>query len=309
MPDHNRPAFELTILGSSSATPTSTRNPTSQFLTISDRYMLIDCGEGTQMQLRRYKIKFQRIDHIFISHLHGDHYLGLPGLLASMHLLGRTKPLNLYAPPELQEILEVQHKHSETFLQFPIKFHALSFDKGRLLFEDERLRVDSIVLNHRIPCCGFLFREKEMPRKIKAEALKKYNIPLKNINGIKEGNDFKTGDGTVIPNAEITLDPPDPRSYAYCSDTIYDESLIEKLRGADLLYHEATFMNDMKERAKETYHSTASQAGTIAKRSKVKKLIIGHFSARYNDLDGLLSEARTVFKDTELALEGERFSP
>jgi len=302
-------SFELTVLGCSSATPTSTRNPTSQLLNIADRFMLVDCGEATQIQLRRFKIKFQRINHIFISHLHGDHYLGLVGLLASMHLLGRNNDLHLYAPPELQEILDVQHKHSQTFLRYKVVFHPLGFDQSELLFEDDKLTVETIILNHRIPCCGFLFKEKPRPRNILTQALEKYRIPVHVLGKIKRGDDYINEQGVTIANAEITEAPPAPRSFAYCSDTCYDESVIEKVKGVDLLYHEATFMQEMEERAKETFHSTTIDAATVAKKAAVKKLIIGHYSARYKDLDKLLAETQSVFENTVLALEGEVYSP
>lgn len=259
--------FELTILGCSSATPTSTRNPSAQLLNIAERFFLIDCGEATQIQLRKYRIKFQKINHIFISHLHGDHYLGLMGLLSSMHLLGRTNELHLYCPPELQEIIEIQLKHSQTWLKYKVVYHPHRYITNDLIFEDNKVEVRTVVLNHRIPCCGFLFKEKPL---------------LSNISK----NTYE------------------PRSYAYCSDTCYDERILEAIQGVNLLYHEATFMNEMLDRAKETYHSTTIQAATIAQKAQVKQLMIGHYSARYKELGPLLEEAKSVFKDTLLAEEG-----
>lgn len=297
--------FELTILGSSSATPTSTRNPTAQLLNIAERFFLIDCGEATQIQLRKFKLKFQRINHIFISHLHGDHYLGLIGLLSSMHLLGRTVDLNLYCPPELEEIIEVQFKHSQTYLRFKIVYHHHKYIANDLIFEDNKVEVRTILLNHRIPCCGFLFTEKPLLANISKEILQKCHIPVEQILAIKGGADFITSDGELIPNNQLVTNKLKPRSYAYCSDTCYDERIIEFIKGVDLLYHEATFLNEMLPRAKETFHSTALQAATIAQKAEVHQLMIGHYSARYRDLQPLLDEAQTVFSNTVLSIEGK----
>ncbi|MES2285002.1 MAG: ribonuclease Z [Bacteroidota bacterium] len=297
--------FELTILGCSSATPTSTRNPTAQLLNIAERFFLIDCGEATQIQLRKFKLKFQRINHIFISHLHGDHYLGLIGLLSSMHLLGRTVELHLYCPPELEEIIEVQFKHSQTYLRFKIIYHHHKFIANDLIFEDNKVEVRTILLNHRIPCCGFLFTEKPLLANISKEVLQKYHIPVEQILAIKGGADFITAEGELIPNSKLVSNKLKPRSYAYCSDTCYDERIIEIIKGVDLLYHEATFLNDMLPRAKETFHSTALQAATIAQKAEVRQLMIGHYSARYRDLQPLLDEAQTVFSNTILSIEGK----
>lgn len=295
--------FELTILGCSSATPTSTRNPSAQLLNIAERFFLIDCGEATQIQLRRYKIKFQKINHIFISHLHGDHYLGLMGLLSSMHLLGRTNELHLYCPPELQEIIEIQLKHSQTYLKYKIVYHPHRYITNDLIFEDKKVEVRTIVLNHRIPCCGFIFKEKPVLSNISKDTIEEYQIPVEEIAAIKAGADFITKEGSRISNAQLVT-RYEPRSYAYCSDTCYDERILETIKGVNLLYHEATFMNEMLDRAKETYHSTTIQAATIAQKAQVKQLMIGHYSARYKELEPLLDEAKSVFKDTLLAEEG-----
>jgi len=300
--------FELTILGCSSATPTSTRNPTAQLLQVAGRFFLIDCGEATQIQLRKYKIKFQRIDHIFISHLHGDHYLGLMGLLSSMHLLGRTKDLWIYCPAGLDEIIQVQLKHSATVLNYPIHFRFHDAGKQELLFEDEKVSVQTILLNHRIPCCGFLFREKKKPRSLNREALELHKVPISALHGIKNGDDFISEDGTRIPNAVLAHAEIPAYSYAYCSDTCYDDSVIRQVTGVDLLYHESTFTEEMKKRAKETYHSTAQEAATVALKADVKKLLLGHYSARYTDLSPLLREAQAVFPNSELAHEGLRIN-
>ena len=298
--------FELLILGSSSATPTSTRNPSSQLLNIAERYFLIDCGEGTQMQLRKYKVKFQRINHILISHLHGDHFYGLPGLLSSMHLLGRTNDLHLHGPPELKEIMDVQNKHSQTKLNYAVVFHPTNNNKREIIFEDDILSVETIILNHRISTTGFLFREKKKQMNIQKEKLKEYKIPVEEIHKIKDGADFITSEGKKIPNNEITDGPVRLYSYAYCSDTCYDENVIAQIKDVDCLYHETTFLEDMKDRAKQTFHTTAVQAATVAVKANVKKLLIGHFSARYSDLQPFLDEAKPVFNNTELAVEGSK---
>ncbi|MCE3278611.1 MAG: ribonuclease [Bacteroidetes bacterium] len=297
--------FELTILGCSSATPTSTRNPTAQLLNVAERFFLIDCGEGTQMQLRKFKIKFQRINHIFISHLHGDHYLGLMGLISSMHLLGRNTDLHIYCPAELQEIIEVQFKYSETRLNYNLVYHHHTYNNDELLFEDEKVEVRTVVLNHRIPCCGFIFREKALTGNISKEVIQKYKLSIEEILYLKQGSDLTLENGTIVPNEEIISNKTLPRSYAYCSDTIYDERLIPLIKDVDLLYHEATFLHEMLERAKQTHHTTALQAGMIAQKANVKKLMIGHYSARYKDIEPLVMEARTVFENTIPAVEGE----
>jgi ribonuclease Z len=295
--------FELTILGCSSATPTSTRNPTAQLLNIAERFFLIDCGEATQIQLRRFKLKFQRINHIFISHLHGDHYLGIIGLLSSMHLMGRTIDLHLYCPPELKEIIEVQFKHSQTFLNYAIVYHPHQYVNNDLIFEDERVEVRAVVLNHRIPCCGFVFTEKQVQPSITKDVIEHYDLQIEEIIAIKNGADY-TYKGEVIPNHRL-VKKYKPRKYAFVSDTCYDERIIEYIQGADLLYHEATFLNELLSRAKETFHTTALQAGIIAQKAAAGKLMIGHFSARYKDLQPILDEAQLNFPNTVLAVEGE----
>lgn len=297
--------FKLTILGCSSATPTSKRNPTSQLLNIHDKYFLIDCGEATQIQLRKYKIKFQRISHIFISHLHGDHFFGLMGLLSTLHLLGRKNELHIYCPKGLKEIVEIQNKYSQTFFNYEIHFHLLGEGKNEVIYEDEKVSVETIPLSHRIPCNGFLFREKKRPLNIIKEKIAEYKIPKAVIKTIKAGADYTTESGEIIPNSELTESPILPRSYAFCSDTCYDESIVPIIKNVNLLYHETTFMEDMKKRARETFHSTTVQAGIIAKMAAVKQLLIGHFSARYSNLDLFLDEIKPVFDNTLLAAEGK----
>ncbi|MCZ2248736.1 MAG: ribonuclease Z [Bacteroidia bacterium] len=300
-------SFEITILGSSSATPTLDRHPSSQIVTIYDRHFLIDCGEGTQVQMRKYKVKFAKINHIFISHLHGDHILGLPGFLASLHLMNRTNDIHLYCHEPLKEILEIQFKYSETYLRYNIIYHFLRNDVSEQIYEDEKLTIETIILNHRIPCCGFVFKEKTALLSIRKDKMEAYQILPQDIPPIKRGNDYISPSGQRIANKELTYPPRIPESYAYCSDTKYDERIFPQLKGVKLLYHEATFMHDLLKRANETYHTTAKQAAIVAKICKVQKLLIGHFSARYNDLNPLLEEARQEFKETYLAIEGESF--
>lgn len=300
-------AFDVTILGCSSALPAFGRYPSSQLVHIAGRYFLIDCGEGTQMQLRRFSLKFQRIDHIFISHLHGDHYLGLPGLMASMHLLGRTEPLELYADEGLNEILQINNRHSHTVLKYPVHFHSLDFSESKLVFEDEKVKISTLILKHSIQCCGFVFEEKQRPRKLIKEKIEELRIPIASLEALKSGDDYTAPDGVVIPNIELTTDPLPPRKYAYCSDTIYNKDLLAQLQNADLIYHESTFMEDMRTRADQTMHSTAKDAANMAKEAGAKRLLLGHFSARYKDLNPLLEEARSVFPQSYLAQEGEKY--
>lgn len=299
--------FEIIILGSSSATPIYTRHPTAQVLNVRERFFLIDCGEGTQLQMMRYKIKMQRISHIFISHLHGDHYLGLMGLISTMHLQGRTTELHLYGQQELMDIIEMQLRLSNTILRFNLIFHAVRHYVSSIILEDEDIQVKSILLNHRIPCTGFLFREKAKPRKLLINKMQQYNISFRYFNKIKNGEDYEDDYGNIVKNEELTVPASPPRSYAFCSDTIYDKSIANDVNGVDLLYHESTFMHDMLERAESTFHTTSLQAAELAKKAGVKKLLIGHFSARYKNLSPMLAEARSVFPNTELALEGLRF--
>lgn len=299
--------FELTILGCSSATPTSHRYPSAQILNVSERFFLIDCGEGAQMQLRKFKFKMQRINHVFISHLHGDHYFGLMGLLSSMHLLGRKTKLHLYAHSELKNIIDIQLKSSDTRFNYELIFHPLQYEKSEVILDDNHLTVETILLNHRIPCCGFLFKEKPREKSLIKSKITEYNIPVPAISEIKKGAGFITGDGKIIPNSELTLELSSPRSYAYCSDTRYDERLLEQVKEVDLLYHEATFMHNMQERAKETFHTTALEAGTLALKANVKQLVIGHYSARYKDLEPLLNEAQSIFPNTLLGEEGKTY--
>jgi ribonuclease Z len=299
--------FEVTILGSSSATPIYNRNPTAQLLNCNERFYLIDCGEGTQQQLIRYGFKASKIDFIFISHLHGDHFFGLVGLLSSLHLNGRTKPLHLFAPAALKEILDLQFLHSDTHLRYSINFFPIDPSKPEVIFRNNDVVVETIILNHRIPCTGFKFTEKKRLRKLIVEKLEQDSIPVEYYTMLKRSVDFELPDGRRINHLDYTIDSAIPKVYCYCSDTMYDERYFEQIKGADTLYHEATFMHDMLERALETHHTTAQQAAEIAKKVDAKKLLIGHFSSRYKTLEGLLEEAQAGFENTVLATEGKTF--
>jgi len=298
--------FQVHVLGSSAATPTSLRHTTAQVLAYNNKYLMLDCGEGTQMQIRRNKLPLMKIDHIFISHLHGDHYLGLPGLLFSMHLLGRKKELHVYSPPGMREIIEVQFTISGLVPMYQIIYHEIT-EGGTQIYEDRYLRVETLEMEHRIPTYGFLVKEKPMKRNLRKESILKYDIPREQMAAIKDGSDLLSSEGKIIPNHEITLPPPRSRSYAFCSDTAYTEKFLHQIRGADLLYHEATFLHDKASIAAEKTHSTTIEAATLAKKAGVKQLLLGHYSARYNNLDEFREEAQKVFPNTLLAEEGKTF--
>ncbi|UII31721.1 ribonuclease Z [Fulvivirga ulvae] len=298
-------SFQLKILGSNSAMPAYGRHHSAQLLNVQNHYFLIDCGEATQMQLSRYKCKTLRISHIFISHLHGDHYLGLMGLIFTMHLLRRKSDLYIYGQKGLRDIITTQLKYSDTVLNYNIRFKELVPHQPELLFEDNSVEVSSFPLFHRVPCCGFLFKEKPKPMRLNKEKLPQ-KISLAHIALLKKGEDIYDDEGNLIyRNADLTLPPRKSRSYAYCSDTKYEESIIPNIAGVDLLYHEATFLNAKEMWATQTFHSTTTQAAEIAKKANVGQLLIGHYSARYNDLTPFLTEARAVFENTQLATEGE----
>jgi ribonuclease Z len=296
--------FTVTILGSSAAVPYRNRNLSAQLVNHAGRSFLIDCGEGTQMQLTRLKIKSMRINHIFISHLHGDHFYGLIGLISTMHLLGRKTDLHIYGPSMLENIIKLQLEVSLTDLVYRLYFHPTLDHTSEIIYEDERLTISSLPMLHRIPTTGFLFTEKPFPRHINMDAAETYNVPFAFFNEIKTGRDFRTEDGQLIPNNLLTIEASPPRTYACCSDTLYNEPLVELIKGCNLVYHEATFMSEMANVAKEKLHSTSAQAAMIAKLAGARKLLLGHFSARYDNLLPLLEEARAVFAESYLAEEG-----
>jgi len=292
----------LTILGNNSAIPAFDRNPTAQILQTNDESYLIDCGEGTQMQIKRYKIRSSKITRIFISHLHGDHYYGLIGLLTSMGLLGRTQDMHLHAPAPLDQILQMQLNVASTTLPYKLHFHPITAEG--IIAIDKKMQVECFKTKHRIECWGFLFREKKNPRKVNAERAAIYEIPAAFYEKLQQGYDYVNKKGTIVPNDEVTIAAAKPKSYAFCADTIYDEGLAEKVKDVDLLYHEATYLKDLHERAASRFHSTTHQAASIAKLGNVKKLLLGHFSSKYETLEAFVPEACEVFENTELALEG-----
>ncbi len=298
--------FELTILGSNSALPISNRYPTAQVLNVLGRFFLIDCGEGTQMQLRRNKISFASIDHIFISHIHGDHIFGLIGLISTMILLGRKKDLHIYAHSELQRYTQFQME----FLypqerSFRLVFHPLRFKSPQIIYSDKKVEISSFPLKHRIATCGFLFREIPALPGLKKEKIEQYQIPIRNRQAIKEGADFVLPDGQIIPHHELTIAAPKARSYAFCSDTAFHPDIVETIQGVNLLYHEATFAEEHASLACETYHSTSKQAAEIARLANAQQLLIGHFSSRYKSISPLLNEARSIFPNTEAVKDNE----
>jgi len=290
----------LTILGCGSAMPTRKNFPSSQLLEIRDKQFLIDCGEGTQIRMCQLGVKANRLGHIFISHLHGDHCFGLMGLISTFGMLNRTSELHIHAQSDLEKIMQPQLNYFCTDLSFPVIFHTINPRKHELIYEDRSVQVFSIPLKHRVPCCGFLFEEKPRDRHILRDMIDFYHIPTWRIPKIKQGEDFMTEEGEVIHNAMLTVPGELPKRFAYCSDTAYSEKIIPIIQGVDCLYHEATFMEDELIRSKQTEHSTARQAGEIALKANVKKLIIGHYSARYNNQIEILNEAKAVFENTVL---------
>lgn len=292
----------LTILGNNSAIPAFDRHPTAQAVQTFESIFLVDCGEGTQMQIDRYKIRRSRINHIFISHLHGDHYFGLIGLLTSMGLLGRKNDLHVYGPAALRAIIDLQLKVADAHLPYQLHFHALQAEG--VITDEARIAVECFKVKHRVECWGFLFREKKNLRKILPDEVKKFDISTSFYENLHRGQDFITSDNRVIKNELLTRAVSPPKTYAYCADTIYDEELIAKVKDVDLLYHEATYLHALQEKAHSRFHSTCRQAATIASKARVKKLLVGHFSSMYENLDEFKTEACEVFKNTELAIEG-----
>ena len=299
--------FKLTILGCDSAIPTVDKQQTAQLLNINERFFLIDCGENTQVQLRKYQLSFQRISHILISHLHGDHYFGLIGLITSMHLLGRNNGLHIYGHEALKEIINVQLSASNTNLNYPLFFHIIPKEEEKILFKDDSLEISNFLLDHTIDCSGFLFRELSSKRKIIKEKIDQYKIPLDKIDEIKNGANYTNENNQIIDNNELTSVISNLHSYAYCSDTRFSSRIIPIISNVDVLYHEATFSEELATRAIETGHSTTKEAANIAKEANVKNLLIGHYSKRYKDLNILLEESKKYFNNSFLTKEGDVF--
>jgi ribonuclease Z len=299
--------FHVTVLGSGSAVPTSWHNPTSQLVYYRGKQFMVDCGEGTQMRMIAFKQKYRNLDHIFISHLHGDHYYGLIGIINSFHLMKREKPLKVFAPAALEKVLSLQLEVSNTELNYPLEFNALENHQEKALYSDREFLIESFPLKHSIPVWGFLFREKEKGRRLDRDFVEKYDPDVGQIKDILRGGDYITEKGEVLANEIITLRSFPPRSYAFCSDTAYQLMTAEYVKGVDLLYHESTFDESKKELAAKTLHATAAEAAQVAAEAGVKRLLIGHYSARYNELDMLLDQARRVFPESYLSTEGETY--
>jgi len=299
--------MKLTILGCHSATPRTNTNPTAQVLEIKNNMFLIDCGEGTQVELRRNKIKFSRIKHIFISHLHGDHYFGLVGLVNTFSLLSRETELHIYAPKGLKEVITLQMKLSSSWTSYPLIFHELNSKESELIYEDDKVEVRTIPLKHRIYTNGFLFKEKENERKLDINAVNEANIDKAYYRKLKQGFDVENEDGVLICNAKVTKDPLPTKSYAFCSDTVYNEAIIPLIKDCTVLYHESTFLDKNESLCIPTKHSTAKHAATIAKKANVGTLILGHYSTRYNGYDEFKTEAQTIFSNVLLAKDGKVF--
>jgi ribonuclease Z len=294
--------LSVTILGNNSAVPAFNRHPTSQVVTQDGTNYLVDCGEGTQIQMIKYKIRRSKITHIFISHLHGDHYFGLVGLINTFNLLSHQQELHVYGPAPLQQIIEMQLQVADTAMFFPLHFHTLT--QNEVLVNNENIKISCFRTDHRVECYGFLFEEKEGKRKLLIDKIRKLRIPVSFYTSLQRGLDYITPKGEVVKNASVTTDPERGKRYAFCADTRYDESIIQHIYGCDMIYHETTYLDNMREKAYERFHSTTRQAAEIARRAMVNKLLIGHFSSKYSILEPFLEEARQVFSNTDLALEG-----
>ncbi|HEY1192794.1 ribonuclease Z [Flavobacterium sp.] len=299
--------MKLTILGCYAATPRTLTNPTSQVLEIRNRLFLIDCGEGTQVQLRKNKIKFSKINHIFISHLHGDHLYGLIGTISTFSLLGRTTDLHIYGPKGIKELILLQLKLTESWTTYSLFFHELESKESEVVFEDNKVIVKTIPLKHRVYTNGFLFQEKPAERKLNVEAVQQYDIHVAYYQKIKNGGNVTLDDGTVIENKKLTFDPEPIKSYAFCSDTVYNEEIIPVIANTDVLYHESTFLDSEARLAEKTLHSTSKEAATIALKANVKQLILGHYSTRYDGIERFKEEAETIFPNVLLGDDGVLF--
>jgi len=299
--------FEVTILGSGAAVPTLERGATAHYVNCNDRHILIDCGEGTQLQLRKYKIKFQRITHICISHLHGDHFFGLVGYLSSLQLLGRDKGVHVYGPTGLEAIVKAQLEMGGARIDYQLTFFEIDATKNTLLFEDKVMEIHSFPLKHRVPTTGFLIKEKPRDRNLIKSKFDQTGLSVAYINKLRQGVDVKKEDGTIVTADSVTVPPPPIKTYAFCSDTAYLENIVPTIKNVDLLYHEATFTEEKKQRAIKTNHSTALDAAKIAKLANAKQLIMGHFSARYKNTENHLTEAKTIFENSFAVNDGDVF--
>ena len=299
--------FQVLILGANSALPGPGRFPSSQVIFVQDRLYLLDCGEGAQIKMTEFGVRRSRINQIFISHLHGDHVFGLPGLVSSYNLLDRQEPLQIFGPPGIDELVESIFRLARIQLKYELRFHIVDPESFQPVFEDDVVKVITIPLQHRVPTCGYLIQEKPKPRNIKPEMIKRYNLSYDQIRAIKGGKDLQLSSSEMIANKELTIEPKEIRQYAYCTDTSYDRKLAKRVEGVNTLYHEATYTHDMVHKASDRGHSTAMQAAMIAKAANVDQLIIGHYSSRYQDLEPLIAEARAVFEKSEIAVEGARF--
>jgi len=296
--------FELTVLGSNAAMPAHGRHLSAQVLNVDEELFLIDCGEGTQMQMQRFGVRKHKINHIFITHIHGDHMFGLIGLIMTFGLTSRKAPLHIYSPKGVQSIIEMQLGQE---IGFPIVFHTTNPEKHELIHESKKVKVFTIPLDHRVPCNGYLFEEQDRLPNMRADKIKEYGIPYQVIKEIKEGNDFVTADGTTVPHDDLVIAAPKARKFAYCSDTSYKEAILPIIKEVNLLYHETTFLHELEEQAFKTKHTTAWQAATLAKKANAQKLLVGHFSSRYHSIMPFLYEARAVFPESYVAREGETF--
>ncbi len=298
--------LSVTILGNNSAVPAFNRHPTSQVVSHDGTNYLVDCGEGTQIQMIKYKIRRGKITHIFISHLHGDHYFGLVGLINSFSLLSHTQTMHVYAPAPLQDIIEMQLKVADNILCYPLYFHTLS--EPGVLVDNDTIKISCFRTTHRIECYGFLFEEKEGKRKLLIDKVKKAEIPVSFYGSLQAGLDYITSKGKRIPNEDVTIGAERGKKYAFCADTKYDEGIIPHIYGADMIYHETTYLDNLRDKAIERFHSTTKQAALIARKAMVSKLLIGHFSSKYSTLEMFLQEAKEIFPETELAIEGVTYN-
>lgn len=299
--------MKITILGNNSAIPSLGRHPSAQIVEIREQLLLVDCGEGTQLQMQRYNIRSRRIHYIFISHLHGDHYFGLIGLLTSMSLLGRTEPIHLFGPQQLIEIINIQLKVADTQLSYPLHFIAIEDADTKVLLDTSYITVSCFPTIHRIPCHGFLFESKKGGRLLLPDKCREYEVPTVFYSKLKNGEDYITKQGDIVKNEWVTEDAPPSKKYAYCADTLYTEKFLPIVKCVDVMYHESTYLNDLAQRAKDRYHSTALEAATLAKKANAQRLLLGHYSSKYDDLTLFEKEARTVFPNSESTYEGMTF--